>query len=129
MIDLGQYDAMRSSPTPAADQHGVFDRFREKSRAMKFTPGPWHTSDSHSFYVFAHASLAEQAGSEHGPFVCNASTQANARLIACAPDLLHALNLMLREHDALQIADGKHDDRWPAATLARSIIAKAKGEA
>ena len=33
MIDLGQYDAMRSSPTPEVDQ-GVFDRFREKLKAL-----------------------------------------------------------------------------------------------
>ena len=34
MIDLGQYDAMRSSPTPAADQQGVFDRFRIRQKAL-----------------------------------------------------------------------------------------------
>lgn len=35
MIDLGQYDAMRSSPTPAADQQGVFNRFRERLEIIK----------------------------------------------------------------------------------------------
>lgn len=53
---------------------------------------------------------------------------ANARLIAAAPDLLWALEKMLREHDALQMAENKTDDRWPAATYARATIAKARGE-
>jgi hypothetical protein len=55
-------------------------------------------------------------------FVFNETDLANARLIAAAPDLLHALRMMLREHDALQIAENRTDDRWPAATLARNLI-------
>lgn len=54
----------------------------------KHTPGPWHIDASKSFYVFASGALAEQAGVTHGPFICNASSQANAALIAQAPDLL-----------------------------------------
>jgi hypothetical protein len=57
----------------------------------KHTPGPWSTDNSKSFYVFGAARLSEQAGLEHGPFVCNAATQADARLIAAAPDLLDQL--------------------------------------
>ena len=53
--------------------------------------------------------------------------ESNSRLIAAAPDLLHALNLMLREHDALQMAENSTEDRWPAATLARAVISKATG--
>jgi len=61
------------------------------------TPGPWHTDNSKSFYVFAHGSMAEQAGVTNGPFVANCSTQANARLIAAAPDLLTALERIAAE--------------------------------
>lgn len=50
-----------------------------------------------------------------------------ARLIAAAPDLLAALEKILREHDALQMAERKTGDRWTAATLARAAIAKAGG--
>lgn len=57
----------------------------------KYTPGPWHIDPKSSFYVFAHGSLAEQAGVDNGPFVCNASTLANARLIAAAPDMVDLL--------------------------------------
>ena len=34
MIDLGQYDAMKSPPCSAADQQGVFDRFRIRQKAL-----------------------------------------------------------------------------------------------
>ena len=67
------------------------------------TPVPWHTSEGMSFYVFAHGSLAEQAGVEHGPFVCNASTQANAEFIVRAcnahDDMLAALQLINVDKD------------------------------
>ena len=53
--------------------------------------------------------------------------ETHADLIAAAPDLLHALRLMLREHDALQLAEGSTEDRWTAATLARVAINKAEG--
>ena len=53
---------------------------------------------------------------------------ADAQLIAAAPDLLWALEKMLREHDALQLAERKTNDRWPAATYARAAIAKARGQ-
>ena len=34
MIDLGQYDAMKSPLCSAADQQGVFDRFRIRGKAL-----------------------------------------------------------------------------------------------
>ena len=52
---------------------------------------------------------------------------ADAQLIAAAPDLLWALEKMLREHDALQLAENRSGDRWPAATAARKAISKARG--
>ena len=84
----------------------------------KHTPGPWHTDDTKSFYVFA-----EQAGVTHGQFVANASTAANARLIASAPDLLAALQQCLVIVDAHRRAAGGEGDI--AAMNARAAIAKA----
>jgi hypothetical protein len=46
----------------------------------------------------------------------------NVRLIAAAPNLLLTLKQMLREHDALQMANGSTEDRWPCATVARRLI-------
>lgn len=51
---------------------------------------------------------------------CNL-TEANARLIAAAPDLLDALELMIDTHD---------EGGWPTAsiTIARAAIAKVTGD-
>jgi len=90
----------------------------------KHTPGPWHTDPEKSFYVFAHCSLAEQSGVKNGPFVCNASTQDNARLIAAAPELLQAL-LHVVPHVGTNYS-GKQ--RYDILEPARAAIAKARGE-
>ena len=92
---------------------------------MKHTPGPWHTNPSKSFYIFAHGSLSEQAGVEDGPFICSASTQANAHLIASAPDLLAALQAL---NDAVCRA-GYGSTAMPELGQAWEAIAKATGEA
>jgi hypothetical protein len=84
----------------------------------KHTPGPWYNTDSKFAYVTA-------TDTDGNPItICTTLSNANARLIAAAPDLAHALRMMLREHDALQMAAGSHEDRWTAATLARSILDK-----
>jgi hypothetical protein len=99
----------------------------------KHTPCPWHTDASKSFYVFAHGSLAEQAGVDNGPFICNASTQANARLIAAAPELLHALlDALPYVEDVLadpeQLACFKPGIVQAHARAIRAAIAKAEGK-
>ena len=65
----------------------------------KHTPGPWAVDASKSFYVFGPARLSEQAGLTHGPFVCNASSQANAQLIAAAPAMLLRLQQAVIAND------------------------------
>lgn len=90
---------------------------------MVNTLGPWYASENQFGYVTA-------TDTDGNPItVCITRTEADARLIAAAPDMLHALRLMLREHDALQMAAGSTEDRWPAATLARVALAKAEGKA
>lgn len=49
--------------------------------ARKFTPGPWTTDPSQSFYVKG----------PDGSVICNANTQANQALIREAPELAAAL--------------------------------------
>ncbi|MEW6163615.1 MAG: hypothetical protein AB1642_00990 [Pseudomonadota bacterium] len=94
---------------------------------QKHTPGPWHVDVSKSFYVFACGSLAEQAGVGNGPFICNASTQENARLIAAAPELLSALRI------AEDFMSGFEDDEVQEGMVTklagiRAAITKATGE-
>jgi len=72
----------------------------------KHTPGPWAIDASKSFYVFGPARLSEQAGLEHGPFICNASSQANALLIAAAPAMLLALQELIAEREAYNPTGG-----------------------
>ena len=53
---------------------------------------------------------------------CASDLEDNARLIAAAPNLYWTLKQMLREHDALVMASGATEDRWPCATEARKLI-------
>jgi len=104
----------------------------------KHTPGPWATEARTGFGGAAVWAENDEVICRMRPsqlvhnddkrkkdqWVISAEDAANARLIAAAPDLLHAMRLMLREHDALQMAEGSTDDRWAAATLARAVLNK-----
>jgi hypothetical protein len=98
----------------------------------KHTSGPWSVDPSKSFYVFGPARLSKQAGLSHGPFICNASSQANAHLIAAAPDLLYALRELVAEFDSRH-ADEDHRTGYTLDTggiaAARAAIARATGDA
>ena len=94
---------------------------------MKATPGPWHTDKGKSFYVFASGALAEQAGVENGPFVCNASTEANARLIAASPCILRELKHLVAIIDPW-IEVGMSIPGLATLNAAKAAIAKAEGE-
>ena len=92
----------------------------------KHTPGPWQIANGEDRRVY----LINHGRDAVGETVyTDTRNPADARLIAAAPDLLAALKGILREHDALQMAEGRTGDRWPAATRARAAIAKATGEA
>ena len=92
----------------------------------KHTPGPWTIANGEDRRVY----LINHGRDAVGETVyTDTRNPADARLIAAAPDLLAALKGILREHDALQMAEGRTGDRWPAATRARAAIAKATGEA
>jgi len=82
-----------------------------------FTPAPWITDTDKSFYVFA------DAGDSCGRHViCNASTQANQRLIAAAPDMAKALQMLVDS------SPGKQFKAWtpPQKILSAAIDALAK---
>lgn len=94
----------------------------------KITPGPWKTQGRYvipfddgpsigSATILKAPSLKKQPDFD-------AIGHANARLMAAAPDLLLAVTRLLREHDALQMAENRTDDRWPAATFARDLLNK-----
>jgi len=95
----------------------------------KHTPGPWEYSADWSEYYSAHKHFSLDAGDTNiisGCGCCGSptiSSEADARLIAAAPDLLEACNLAL---NALKDNDWNEADGVFIAL--RAAIAKAEGE-
>ena len=90
------------------------------------TPGPWYAQGRYILSDPLHPSIA-CATVLKAPSLAlepqfEAQAHANARLLAAAPDMLHALRLMLREHAIHQLTAGSTGDIWPAVTLARNIL-------
>ena len=83
---------------------------------MVKTLAPWHAPTSQ----FGHVTAIDNWGNPIT--VCTTRTEADARLIAAAPDMLAALMLLID-------GDGKPDECPRALAAARAAIAKAKGEA
>lgn len=88
-------------------------------RTAKHTPGPWErlTFSNHELQAdFAMVKIGERVhmvGYSGGDW-------ANARLIAAAPELLEALEMVMRR--------GRIDDSEEAMNQVAAAIAKAKGE-
>lgn len=94
-----------------------------------FTPGPWvvrHFPTDRSSYVVT--TTPDKDGKFVGSIIAFPTTdpnhEANARLIAAAPDLLEACEAMLKEMQVWENEQGIH----PAATFARAAIAKARNQ-
>lgn len=95
---------------------------------VKHTPGPWHVGVRQpNSDKFVYGADGEEVAN------CDRLTNfpdvnlANARLVAAAPDLLEALEAC---ESLLSAKAGKDPRVWRSVpmTLARSAIAKAKGE-
>lgn len=93
---------------------------------VKFTPGPWSVNyrDGETYWIVDASNDVELGRVALVMFHDDAEneTKANARLIKEAPNMFLALERLLREHDALQMAEGRTDDRWSAATMARDVL-------
>lgn len=87
---------------------------------QKHTPGPWTVTEVGPAPRYMIAGAATSVAMTYG----QSGQQADARLIAAAPEMKLALIRLLNEHDALQMAEGSHEDRWSAATIARAILNK-----
>lgn len=91
---------------------------------FKHTPGPWHVdpswgpSEEHPEWAAINIGESWRSASGH-------IGSANARLIAAAPDMLHALNLAL---EYWQDRQQRYKNRAPVwVQEARDAIAKATG--
>jgi hypothetical protein len=95
----------------------------------KFTPGPWHVGGMYKCTIYDHMDQ-RIANSFDGILVTqrsDAECEANARLIAAAPDL----------HEALQFIESLYDDEksvgelamalYEARNMARAALAKVEG--
>jgi hypothetical protein len=85
-----------------------------------FTPGPWHVGD-HGTVIYDGPETSRTGGISVARAFDNASRNANARLIAAAPD-----------YDAALVAIAgltPFDDVTTAINIARAAIAKARSEA
>ena len=99
---------------------------------IKHTPGPWHAILTRAgFYIQAEYHVIVDTADQNG-WYGTIDSEANARLIAAAPELLGALEYMLSGWRYIQ-QDPKHREiygvGWERAQrLAEAAIAKAKGE-
>ena len=102
------------------------------------TPGPWMCVDSNSARTFNQISICPVRPAIKGMQTPLAKVlrfdlseygggdgQANARLIAAAPDLLSALQTLLRVEEGLDL----HETYAQASDKARAAINKATGDA
>lgn len=96
------------------------------------TPGPWHVGDNFSGPTIVYNQkgwCVADCRAPHGKFHPDGAREANARLIAAAPDLLEALRYLLAqtiEQDeaySIELTEGEAD----AAKMARAAIAKVEG--
>ena len=87
----------------------------------KHTPGPWRVVDSWDDYM-VESQNGEEIIWQDGPHQTPAIKEADAYLIAAAPDLLEALVAIVGDSSIQRVSDDLHKK-------ARAAIAKAKGEA
>jgi len=101
--------------------------------STKHTPGPWKVGKGS--FVIADSPAPGIHGSnmiEHygGHLICESVSEANARLIAAAPDLLQALECIASatcEKWEMPYADFKEQFMPWARNIALATLAKAKG--
>lgn len=97
--------------------------------AHKYTPGPWGADSSHygTIYVEANAVIDKRLVQEIcavGPTESGRDQQeANARLIAAAPELLEAAMAFIAPFDGIEVVQNSN------IAKARAAIAKATGGA
>jgi hypothetical protein len=88
----------------------------------KHTPGPWKSNGANQVFGGAYSGLIATVTSTANPEIC----EADARLIAAAPELLEALKRIAYEPQGK--ADASHAEVLKAVEkIAKQAIAKAEG--
>jgi len=112
--------------------HRITDGNAAMQTNTKHTPGPWRTIplagnfDSHvGAFGIAYGRAGNRLAIVDGEGNSSAHNAANARVIAAAPDLLEALEAMMKLRNPRYLTDTERADIINAAVAA---IAKARGE-
>jgi hypothetical protein len=97
---------------------------------MTHTPGPWRISKdkSNKHIKIIDNDLYRELANTSGNWFDDDTEQSNARLIAAAPELLEALEMLVNYFVGIGLEDDEDGDPNPEIVKARSAIAKAKGE-
>lgn len=93
-------------------------------RKYKHTPGPWFVSDKGSFKV---CTLSERTG-VYADKMPKDDASHDAQLIAAAPCLLEALEILLENYGDTSYCSGEDKESDPDVQQARAAIARATGE-
>ncbi len=92
------------------------------------TPGDWEVYEVHDGNaVIARGIKSSGGGLNHGD-TAELFTEADARMMASAPELLAALENMLNTFGHVPDKPGKAGFGQPAVSFAKRVVAKAKGE-
>ncbi len=92
---------------------------------IKHTPGPWECNQSE---IDAHSSLIEIRGLNGAYTITKDVGWQNARLIACAPELLEACKWFISEWNDTMAADFTGSPLETVADKCRAAIFKAEGQ-
>lgn len=96
------------------------------------TPGPWAVGSNNSVITEAPADLRiicqPFTDGTYGPILSQEQQEANASLMAAAPDLLAAAEKVIemnRQHAEDQYGDPEKAESWSCVVILRAAIAKA----
>lgn len=100
------------------------------SKKLKYTPGPWFVQNGRSIdgtRGFAIKPIPRDVVAVTDPQATKEEEECNAHLIAAAPELFEACEVMLEVSEIDNLS--RPGTRKKQITYLKSVIAKAKGEA
>lgn len=109
---------------------------KTKHTPQEYTKGPWEITEAegdiprkHIYFIVEHDGGRGVVGSFY-PAKTSGIGEANARLIAAAPDLLAVCETIANELQAWASTDDMREASWTASRIKRlrAVIAKAQGE-
>lgn len=97
--------------------------------SAQHTPGPWGVDWKSGDVFYLDGDVMPLVATVNLDAVSNEQALADLRLIAAAPELLGALEKLVRDARPSNWDDDEDMDQWQAWLAADAAIAKARGEA